>query len=130
MPPGDAQRVWFPEMLADLRAVWTPTMTWAELADFCQLTSAKRRTIRQERGIRPPQTRCPGCGEVSRSDIRGVSIRSALFALKKLEVVTESEFKVLDRSWKKHRAAAGFDPYGQPAPAAVAASAGRSSRCC
>ena len=115
MAAGDAQRVWFPEMLDDLRAAWSASMSWDELAGFCQCMTEKRRAIRQARGIRPPQIRCPRCGAVSRSDIPGVSVRSALFALKMLGVVTEAKFKGLDRSWKKHRAAAGVDAYGRPA---------------
>jgi hypothetical protein len=106
-------------MLDDLQVAWSPAMTWSELAAFCQRMTDKRRAIREARNIQPPLTRCPKCGSVSRSDIRGVSVRSALFALRKLGVVTESELKALDRSWKKHRAATGVDAYGrQPDPPA------------
>jgi hypothetical protein len=115
MASGDAQRVWFPEMLDDLQAYWSASRTWDELAGFCQRMTDKRRTIRKARGILPPRSRCPQCGDVSRSDISGVSVRSALFALRKLGILTEAEFKDLDRSWKKHRAAAGVDAYGRPA---------------
>jgi len=50
-------------------------------------------------------TRCPRCGAKSRSDISGVSIRSALFALKKIGVVTEAEHEALDKSWRKYKEA-------------------------
>ena len=127
MAAGDAQRVWFPEMLEDLRAAWSTAMGWDDLARFCQRMTAKRRAIREARGIQPPRTRCPQCGAVSRSDISGVSVRSALFALESLGVLTEAEFKNLDRRWKKHRAVAGVDAYGRPA--ATAASDEHSSCC-
>lgn len=112
MASGDAQRVWFPEMLEDLESTWTPSMTWEELADFCRLMTEKRKDILESRGIQPPQTRCPKCGSVSRADISGVSIRSALFALKKSGIVSEADFKKLDRSWKKHKAENHLDAYG------------------
>ena len=116
MPSGDAQRVWFPEMLDDLAEAWSPAMSWDELSDFCQRMTAKRRESRRKRGILPPRTRCSSCGEVSRSDISGVSVRSALFALKKLGVVTDQDFKALDRGFKKHRRVTGADTYGRQPP--------------
>ncbi len=112
MPAGDAQRVWFPEMIDELKRSWSRAMDWKELAHFCELMTQKRRQIRQERGIQPPKTRCTKCGEVSRSDISGVSIRSALFALKNNGVITDAEFKDLDKSWMKYKTECGLDPYG------------------
>ena len=88
-------------------------MTWEELAEFCQRMTEKRKGIRQSRGIEPPQMRCPRCGKVSRSDIQGVSIRSALFALRNNGFVTEADFKKLDREWKRHKATHDLDAYGR-----------------
>jgi hypothetical protein len=113
MSAGDAQRVWFPEMLAELKRSWSRAMTWEQLADLCRRMTVKRRSIRQGEGIKPPRRRCPTCGQVSGSDIAGISFRSALFALKNSGVVTAAEFQELDRSWKRHRTAQGLDPYGQ-----------------
>ena len=55
MPSGDAQRVWFPEMLEELRSTWSSAMTWEELADFCWRMTEKRKEIRRTRGIQPPR---------------------------------------------------------------------------
>jgi hypothetical protein len=87
MPAGDAQRVWFPEMLEELKVAWSNSMPWDELADFCARMTELRRQLRSERGIQAPRTRCSKCGKVSRSDISGVSIRSALFALRNSGVI-------------------------------------------
>lgn len=114
MPSGDAQRVWFPEMLDDLRATWSPSMSWPEVVVFCRQMTDKRRVIREVLGIRGPRFRCPRCGTTSRSNELRVSVRSLLFTLRKLGVVTNDELKVLDRSWKKHRVTASVDAYGQP----------------
>ena len=113
MPAGDAQRVWFPEMIEELKSTWSREMTWEELADFCGRMTEKRKEIRRTRDIKPPRTRCLKCGLVSRSDIAGVSIRSALFALKNNDIITDAEFKELDRSWKRHKAKHDLDPYGR-----------------
>jgi hypothetical protein len=100
-------------MIEDLKSTWTSPMTWAELADFCYRMTEKRKRIRESRGIQPPRTRCPRCGSVSRADIQGISIRSTLFMLRKIGIVSESEFKKLDRNWMKYRAEHHLDPFGE-----------------
>ena len=117
MATGDAGRVWFAEMLQELASTWSPSMTWEELADFCQRMTGTRRALRAERGILPPMTRCRRCGKVSRSDIQGVSIRSALFALKRMDRLGEEDFKALDKRWKRHKERHGLDPFGRQAGA-------------
>jgi hypothetical protein len=115
MPAGDAQRVWFPEMLEELKTAWSNSMPWDELADFCARMTELRKRIRAQRGVRPPKTRCSECGKVSRSDISGVSIRSALFALRNNGVIADDEFRELDKSWMKHKKN-GLDGYGRKPP--------------
>ena len=112
MPAGDAQRVWFPEMIEDLKIHWSSSMNWEELAVFCRRMTDKRKWIRQSREIKPPMIRCSRCGEVSRSDIQGISIRSALFTLKKIGIVSETEFKKLERDWNKFKKKNSLDAYG------------------
>jgi len=56
MPSGDAQRVWFPEMLEVLKTAWSSSMSWDELADFCERMTEMRRKMREERGIQSPKT--------------------------------------------------------------------------
>jgi hypothetical protein len=116
MPAGDAQRVWFPEMLSELHRAWSAGMSWEDLGALCARVTEMRREIRRSRGILPPLTRCPACGRASRADIAGVSVRSALFALAGEGLVTEAEFRRLDRDWMKHRATLRLDPYGRTNP--------------
>ena len=111
MPSGDAQRAWFPEMLDDLKTHWSSNMTWEELAVFCRHMTEKRQTIRESRGIKSPRTTCKKCG--GRMVLPPISIRSALFALRKTGVVEEDAFQKLDREWTKYRKANGLDAYGQ-----------------
>ena len=113
MPSGDPQRVWFPMMLEALERTWSKSMTWSEFADFCQRMTVERKAFREANGIKPPRFRCPDCGEVTASDIKGVSIRSALFALKKIGVVDKDEFKELDRDWKRTKREQALDVYGR-----------------
>lgn len=110
MASGDAQRAWFPEMLEDLRSQWSSDMSWDEIAAFCRCMTEKRQTIRESRGIKPPRRSCRKCG--GRMGLPPISIRSALFALRKTGAVDEAAFKKLDREWKRHRKANGLDAYG------------------
>ena len=110
MASGDAQRAWFPEMLNELRAGWSRDMTWENLAVLCQHLTAERHKIRKARGIKPPRTSCKKCG--GQMVLPPLSIRSALFALRKIDAIDEAEFKSLDREWGKYRKANGLDAYG------------------
>jgi len=113
MPAGDAQRVWFPEMLDDLRSFWTKETAWERLANFCERMTEKRKRIRLKRGIQPPMMWCPKCGKRTRAGVSNVSIRSALFALKKDGLISEAELKELDKSWMKHKKKNGLDASGR-----------------
>ena len=115
MPSGDAQRAWFPEMLEDLKSHWTEEMTWEDLAAFCRSMTEKRQKIKDARGIKPLRMSCGKCG--GQMEIPPISIRSALFALRKINVIGESDVKKLDREWGKYRKTNGLDAYGnRPEP--------------
>lgn len=110
MASGDAQRAWFPELLDVLKSYWSNDIAWEELAVFCRYMTEKRQKIKEARGIRLPRMTCRKCG--GRMVLPPISIRSALFALRKAEVIDESEFRKLDREWAKHRKANGLGAYG------------------
>jgi len=46
MARGDYRRVWFPEMIEELRGRWTADMSWADLAVFCTRMTTQRDEIR------------------------------------------------------------------------------------
>ena len=130
MPAGDAQRVWFPEILEILIAAWSPSTTWDELADLCGRLTDLRTDLRQSRGIQAPLMKCSKCGSVSRGDIKGVSVRSALFALRKAGALSDADFQRLDHDWKKHRAVRGLDALGKKNDASSATTTSDPSGCC
>ncbi len=112
MASGDAQRVWFPEMTAELTAWWDPGVSWSEFAAFCNVMMEKRTVLRQALGIKPPMMYCPKCNQYEPADIPGISIRSALFALKKAATISDEQFKEFDRSWKRYQRKNAIDGYG------------------
>jgi hypothetical protein len=113
MAAGDAHRVWFAEMVDDLRLRWSPSLPWDDVVRLCEDAMALRKRIRQARGIQPPRTRCRRCGTVSQVDIPGISVRSLLFAARNEGLIDDAQLASLDRSWKKHRSANDLDAYGR-----------------
>ena len=114
MAVGDAQRAWFPEMMTKLKETWNPQMSWEECADFCKKMNVFRESIWEDRKIKPARTWCSNCQEYHDSRPPEISIRSMLFALKKLNVIDDNELKALDKSWRKYRKASNPDAYGKP----------------
>ncbi len=112
MAAGDAGRVWFAEMDDALRAFWSPGTTWEDLVGFCRWIAEERTRIRRERGIRPRLFHCPRCGKTARGEIIGVSVRSALFELRKIGIVSAEEFQALDKDWKRFQKIENLDAYG------------------
>ena len=114
MAAGDAQRAWFSEMLAELKETWNPQMSWEECAELSQKMTIFRELIWKNQNIKPARTWCPNCKEYHDSRPPEISIRSMLFALKKIYVIDDNELKELDKSWKKYRKEFYLDAYGKP----------------
>ena len=113
MAAGDAQRAWFPEMLEQLEERWHPEISWEECRDLCIEMTAWRTKIRKSKNIKPVRYWCSNCQERHDSVPSPLTIRSMLFALKKVGAVDESEFKAIDKKWKKYKKENGLDPRGQ-----------------
>ena len=95
MPAGDAERAWFPEMLSELKVKWKPQMSWKECTDLCHKMPRFRESIWKERNIKPAKKWCTNCQEYHDSRPGPISIRSLLFALKKIKVIDDEELKDL-----------------------------------
>jgi hypothetical protein len=115
MASGDAQRAWFPEMLSILRQRWHPTISWEEVGRICDDMQRLRKEIRERKNIRPVRIYCKECGQYSEVVPPRISIRSLLFALRKANIVTDAEFKALDKNWKKYRKENSLDLFGRKA---------------
>ncbi|MFZ3253132.1 MAG: hypothetical protein WA133_02475 [Syntrophales bacterium] len=111
MASGDVQRAWFPEMLADLKQRWlSHEMTWDELVIFCREMTEKRQMIKEAQNINTSWGSCKTCG--GKLALGPISIRSALFALRKIGVIDDDRLKSLDRDWNRHRKMNGLDVHG------------------
>ena len=112
MASGDAQRTWFPEMIAMLGQAWSPSMSeieWIALRDRLDTTL---QTIRSERNILPAMMWCPNCQARHRSAPPKVSVRAMILALGRFELASAAEVKVLERQWNTYRKRHQLDRYG------------------
>ena len=101
MASGDTFRTWFPEMVEALKAEWSSDMPWPDVIALCARMTEMRARIRDERGIVGP--RCP-CGQCDgRMEPTPITVRSALFALKKARVIDGEELATLDKAWQKYQ---------------------------
>jgi hypothetical protein len=81
MAAGDAQRVWFPEMIERLRSQWRQGMSCDSLIGLRDDMDAMLQRIRSDRHIRPAIFRCPECGHIGEGAEPHVSVRAMILSL-------------------------------------------------
>lgn len=113
MSAGDAQRVWYPEMHAELKQFWSSGMAWDHVIAFCDRMTIMRKELALARGIKPPMGTCWKCGTTARSAYPTISVRSFIFALQKIGLVSGDELKEIDRDWKRHQRKHNLDGHGK-----------------
>jgi hypothetical protein len=114
MPSGDAQRTWFPEMIAVLRREWNSSMSFTELIGLRGRRDAMLQALRSTRNILTAMSLCPRRGAYGRARPPRLSVRAMLLALSRFEIASAEEVKMLEKSWKKHRRILRLDLYGKP----------------
>ena len=67
MAAGDAQRVWFPEMIARLRFQWHQGMSFDAIIELRDELDTKLQQIRSERHIRSPLLGVRGVGMLAKA---------------------------------------------------------------
>jgi hypothetical protein len=115
MASGDAQRVWFPEMIEQLRAQWREGMPLDALAGLRDDLDAMLQQIRLERKIRPGILKCPHCGHVGRGMAPHVSVRAMIVSVARFGIAPSEQVYALEKAWAAHRKQAGLDLYGKVA---------------
>ena len=113
MPKGDAQRVWFPEMLARLQREWRETMSVAALIGLRDSLDTLLHQIRSERHISSPVFTCPQCGLRGPMAELRVSVRAMILALGRFGIALPAKTKALEREWSRYREEQGLDLYGK-----------------
>ncbi|MDP1564535.1 MAG: hypothetical protein Q8M16_24405 [Pirellulaceae bacterium] len=113
MPAGDAQRAWFPEMLSELIRFWDNDPDWSAVIKFCETMTSLRSSIWEQRGIKGPLMTCRNCGKKHAMTLPPISPRSLLFALQKIDIITDDQLKQLDKEWMRFRKSENLDALGR-----------------
>jgi hypothetical protein len=114
MPSGDAQRVWFPEMIDRLRSQWQDGLSIDALLALRAELDGMLRCIRAARHIRTAVTTCRVCGVTGPEPEPHVSVRAAITALVRFDIASKDAARVLERDWATYRRRNGLDVFGQP----------------
>ena len=113
MAAGDAQRTWFPEIVAVLRRDWNRSMSMSKLIELRDQLDSILRSIRSEHGILPPVMNCPKCGSTGHAAPPSVSVRAMILSLARFGIASADEVRALEKLWNRHRRDKRLDLYGQ-----------------
>ena len=114
MASGDAQRVWFPELIAIVRQAGNPAMSMDALLRLRDRLDASLQTLRQTRQLLPAMMWCPHCQARHRAAPPSVSVRATILALGRYTRMTASEVQALEKHWNRYRKQHHLDRDGQP----------------
>jgi hypothetical protein len=114
MAAGDAQRVWFPEMMERLRDQGRPDMPFEVIISLRDDLDAMLQQIRSEGNIGSPTFRCPHCGHVGPAATPHVSVRAMILSLKRFGIAATGHIGDLEKRWRAHCKHYDLDLYGKP----------------
>jgi hypothetical protein len=113
MAAGDAQKVWFPEVIAMLRKAADPAMSVDAMLLLRDRLDATLQRIRRTRQILPAMMWCPHCQAHHRAAPPRVSVRATLLALGRFADVATPDVQALEKCWNRYRRQHQLDRYGQ-----------------
>lgn len=113
MAAGDAQRVWFPEMIETLRSEWRLGMTFEAMIELRDGLDATLQRIRSERRIRTPVFKCPQCGHVGEGRQPHVSVRAMFLSFLRFGIADAEQIKTLQKNWAVYRQQNRLDIFGK-----------------
>jgi hypothetical protein len=113
MAAGDAQRVWFPEMIETLCSEWRLGMTFEATIELRDGLDATLQRIRSEQHIPTPVFKCPRCGHVGEGAQPHVSVRAMLLSLVRFGIADAEQIKTLQKNWAVYRQQNRLDIFGK-----------------
>ena len=113
MAAGDAQRVWFEEMVDTLRSKWHREMSFEELIRLRDELDNMLQQIRSERKLRPPVFRCPKCGHIGEGTAPHVTVRAMILSVIRFDIDDGDATRVVEKRWKAYQKANRLDLNGK-----------------
>ena len=114
MASGDAQKVWFPELIALVRQAGDPAMSMEALLRLRDRLETTLQTIRRTRQLLPAMMWCPHCQARHRAAPPTVSVRATILALGRFTHATTAEVQALEKRWHSYRRQHQLDRDGRP----------------
>lgn len=109
MPAGDAQRVWFPEMVELLRSGWRDRMDFPAIIELRDMLDTMLPQIRSDRTVRTPIFTCPACGMTGPAAEPRITVRAMILSLARFGIAPGEQVKSLERAWPAYRKDKGLD---------------------
>jgi hypothetical protein len=103
MPLGDAQRTWFPEMVARLRLGWHEGLSMPALIGLRDELDGTLRRIRASRNFRTPIVTCRHCGITGPGAEPHVSVRTLILGLARFGIASKEQARALEKEWAEYR---------------------------
>ena len=114
MPSGDAQRTWFPEMIAHLRSNWSVGLPMPVLIELRHELDGMLHRIRNSRNIKTPVITCPKCGKRGHAAEPEVSVRATILALARFGITSREQARALEKNWMHYRVENQLNIHGEP----------------
>jgi len=114
MASGDEQRIWYSDMIDELRDQWSEDLDFDALVQLRDSLDAMLQRIRAEQHLRVPLERCPVCRRMVEGAGVHVTVRAMILALLRQEIAAPEPVYALEKSWARHRKQKHLDPYGKP----------------
>jgi len=110
MAAGDAQRVWFREMVERLRDEWRPDMPFEAIISLRDDLDEKLQRIRSAGHIKSAVFRCPHCGHVGSGAVPQATVRATILSLNRFWIVPSAKVRDLEKGWAAYRKQNSLDP--------------------
>lgn len=114
MSLDDAQRIWFPEVIEQLRARWQPGMPFEGLVELRNDLDATLQRVRSEGDIKSPVIRCRQCRYFGPGPEPHVSVRAMILSTARFNIAPNEETYALEKGWSAYRKQHDLDIYGVP----------------
>lgn len=115
MAAGDAQRVWFEEMVDTLRSKWQRELPFQELIRLRDELDEMLQRIRSERQLRPPVFKCPKCGHIGEGAAPQVSVRAMILSVIRFDIDDGDATRAEEKPWKAYQKENRLDLNGKVA---------------
>ena len=115
MPAGERSQVWYPELVALLRAEWRSDLPWEAVVQLRNRLQSQLNAVRAQRSILPPIMHGPHCGATGREAPPVISVRAMLLGLGRFEIAAQELARQRERAWAWYRREHNLDLVGRSA---------------